>query len=101
MKGQATIPKVDKMFELLKDDRYHLNPQDQIPTLCLAAHQHIIQRFSDFPRPWICFGFGGIGSQQEMRRWRLAYFAALINQMRAQVSGTIFLCGSQQEDKEA
>lgn len=89
---------LDQINELLKLEGYRIKKEDQRPPVKLAALHNLRERLMTFPRPWVVLGIGG---SVEAKRWPLLSFANLAQTMATQSSGSLFICGSQEEQTDA
>ncbi|HSA48241.1 MAG TPA: glycosyltransferase family 9 protein, partial [Candidatus Competibacteraceae bacterium] len=63
--------RADALLDLLQVPR--TEPEPRLPVLA-AAEQTVLERFADWPRPWIALG---IGSSEPWKQWGAAHFAEL------------------------
>ncbi|MCP5158436.1 MAG: glycosyltransferase family 9 protein [Gammaproteobacteria bacterium] len=81
----------DALLEMLKIARIEAEPR--LP-VSMAARQAVVERFVDWPQPWIALG---IGSSEPWKQWGVARFAELALALHRQRSGSIFIVGGSGE----
>ena len=64
-------------------------PEPRLP-VSAAAEQTVLERFADWPRPWIALG---IGSSEPWKQWGAARFAELALALQHPPAGSIFIVG--------
>ncbi|HOW77203.1 MAG TPA: glycosyltransferase family 9 protein [Candidatus Competibacteraceae bacterium] len=79
--------RADALLDLLQVPR--TEPEPRLPVLA-AAEQTVLERFADWPRPWIALG---IGSSEPWKQWGAAHFAELALALQHPLAGSIFIVG--------
>jgi len=88
----------DQINELLKREGLTIRAEDQRPPINVNALHTVRERLSHFSKPWVIFG---IGASEASKRWPFKFFAELSQLMLDQSNGTLFICGSKNEEKDA
>ncbi len=71
-----------------------VNPADAYLTPNAEAQAEVQKLFKNYPRPWICIGFG---SSEQAKVWPLSSYAHLASKLYQAGQNTIFLLGSKAE----
>jgi len=79
--------RADALLDLLDVPR--MEPEPRLPVLAVAE-QAVVERFADWPRPWIALG---IGSSEPWKQWGAACFAKLALALHRQQAGSVFIIG--------
>ena len=79
--------RADALLDLLDIPRAALEPCLPVSA---AAEQAVLERFADWPRPWMALG---IGSSEPWKQWGAARFAELAVALQRQLAGSIFIVG--------
>jgi heptosyltransferase-2 len=79
--------RADALLDLLGVPRRE--PEPRLPVLAAAA-QAVMERFADWPQPWIALG---IGSSEPWKQWGAACFAALALALHRQQAASVFIVG--------
>lgn len=95
---QRQLSTLDRIAAYLATQEFEVNPQHQFFKVSKKRQDDLIQKFSQFPRPWISFG---IGATESSRRWPLENFAHLAKELSKGENKTIFLCCSSAEQEKA
>lgn len=77
--------RADALLDLLNIPRPEPEPRLSVSA---AAEQAVLQRFADWPQPWIALG---IGSSEPWKQWGAARFSALA--LALQRVGSVFIVG--------
>lgn len=73
-------------------------PQDPYLKVSKKQQNHLLQKFSMHPHPWIIFGIGAI---EAFKSWPIESFADLAQELTKKGEKTIFLCCSSTEQERA
>ena len=83
--------RADALLDLLDIPRTESEPRLPVSA---AAEQAVLERFADWPRPWIALG---IGSSEPWKQWGAARFAELALALQHPPAGSIFIVGGPAE----